>query len=382
MNLPEAQTARHWLADILAGRPPDALAEWPHAAAELVEAARQHGVVALVDERLHASAKAREAWALAVPSPVRQSFQAAARDAALYSMFLEVETRRLLALMSQAGISGLLLKGQALAQWAYAAPQLRASGDVDVLLPSRQDAEMIASQLLAAGYELAHAMPEALVGYELTCVREVTGTVATVIDVHWRLSNSPLFGYRFTFDELMNESIALPGLGANARGLGQVHALIHACMHRAFNVSESDFHDSLKWLYDIPVLTRRFANADWDHFTALCGERALAGVCLMSLDAASDAFGSDVLALPPQVRAVLVLARASESMEVARLRQWRYREYQVMMALPAIGMRLCYLGQRFLPSREYMARLYQRPDLGYLGLMGIRVRAALGRLLG
>ena len=374
--------ARAWLAAVVAGARP----AWPLGPSQdpdaLTELARREGVVALVDSRLTALPDEQGPPFLAVPLPVRQAFKEAARDATLYSMFLEVETRRLLALMAQAGISGLLLKGQALAQWAYAAPQLRASGDVDVLLPSRQDAEMIASQLLAAGYELAHAMPEALVGYELTCVREVTGTVATVIDVHWRLSNSPLFGYRFTFDELMNESIALPGLGANARGLGQVHALIHACMHRAFNVSEPDFHDSLKWLYDIPVLTRRFIHADWDHFTALCRERALAGVCLVSLDAAAGAFGSDVLALPPQVRAVLALARASESLEVARLRQWRYREYQVMMALPAISLRLRYLGQRFLPSRDYMARLYERPDLGYLGLMGLRVRAALGRLLG
>lgn len=31
----------------------------------------------------------------------------------------------------------------------------------------------------------------------------------------------------------MAESIALPRLGVNARGLGSAHAFIHACMHRA-----------------------------------------------------------------------------------------------------------------------------------------------------
>ena len=49
---------------------------------------------------------------------------------------------------------------------------------------------------------------------------------------------------------------------------------------------------------------------------------------------------------------------------------------------PPLRLRLRYLWQRLWPSRDYMAYLYGRPDLGYWGLIGIRVRTALRRLLG
>jgi hypothetical protein len=375
-------TERSWLAAVVADVQPIRPFWHAESPVDLTVLAELEGISALVDVRLRTAVKANESWALSVPLLVRQAFEGASRNAALFSMLLEVETRRLLALMAHAGLSGLLLKGQALAQWAYVEPHLRASGDVDVLLASSKDAELLASQLLEAGYELSHQMPAELVGYELTCVRKVSDAVSIEIDLHWRLSNSPLFGYRFTFDELMNESIPLPGLGSNARGLGPVHALIHACMHRAFNLSEPGYYDSLKWLYDIPVLTRGFAVSDWEHFTSLCRARGLAGVCLVSLDAASETFGAEFLALPPEVRIALEQARATESLDVSRLRQWRYREFKVMMALPTVRMRLRYLGQRFLPSRDYMAQLYDAPDAGYLGLLGIRLRRALKRFLG
>ena len=49
-------------------------------------------------------------------------------------------------------------------------------------------------------------------------------------------------------------------------------------------------------------------------------------------------------------------------------------------ALPSMALRLRWLWQRLWPSRDYMAYLYGRPDLGYWGLIGIRVRTALRRL--
>ena len=374
--------SRGWLASVIADRQPI----WPDGqefdVLYLESLAKREGVAALVGERLHSASASQDAWVTAVPFVVHQAFQDAAREVALISMLQEELAKRLLLLMAQAALPGMLLKGQALGRWAFVAPHLRESTDIDVLLATRKDTELLAHRLQAEGYVLSHPMPAELVGYELTCVRKVSDAVNIEIDLHWRLSNSPLFGYRFTFDELMKESIPLPGLGSNARGLGPVHALIHACMHRAFNLSEPGYYDSLKWLYDIPMITRGFEATDWNHFTTLCRERGLAGVCLVSLDAASETFGADFLALPPEVRASLEQARATESLDVSRLRQWRYREFKVMMALPTVRMRLRYLAQRFLPTREYMAQLYETPDAGYLGLLGIRLRRALKRCLG
>ncbi len=44
-------------------------------------------------------------------------------------------------------------------------------------------------------------------------------------------------------------------------------------------------------------------------------------------------------------------------------------------------MRLRWIWQKLWPSRDYMAYLYGRPDLGYWGLIAIRAQTAVRRLL-
>jgi hypothetical protein len=198
----------------------------------LVEQAGREGVASLLDVRLGASVNDDEPWAIAVPCTVRKILHQTAREATLLFMVLERELHLLLAVMAGAGLPGLLLKGQAIAQWAYPDPSLRASGDIDVLVASREAADRLASRLCESGYELSQPSGD-LVALEMMLRREVVPGVWVEIDLHCRVINSPLFAERFTFDELMAESIALPRLSANARGLGPAHAFIHACMHWA-----------------------------------------------------------------------------------------------------------------------------------------------------
>lgn len=54
---------------------------------------------------------------------------------------------------------------------------------------------------------------------------------------------------------------------------------------------------------------------------------------------------------------------------------------QAFLAQPTLRLRLRYLWQRLWPSRDYMAYLYARQDLGYWGLITIRARTALRRFL-
>jgi len=304
----------------------------------------------------------------------------AARDAALWSMMLEAETRRLLAVMAQLAVPGLLLKGQAIAQWAYPDPALRASGDIDVLVATREAADALACGLREAGF--ARFQPSGdLVALEMMLRREVAPGLWVEVDLHCRVVNSPLFAERFTFDELMADSVALPRLGANARGLGPAHAFIHACMHwAATQAVGADIR--LKWLYDMAAFAECFTASDWQRLQQLAQARALAGVCLGMIEAAQASFGSDFVAVPGDVTDALREAARGESLDVTRLRDWRYMQLQTLLAQPTLRLRARYLWQRLWPSRDYMAYLYGRPDLGYLGLIGIRVRTALRRALG
>lgn len=311
---------------------------------------------------------------------VFRTLQAAALQGVMSSMLLEAETRHLLRVMEQSAIPGLLLKGQAISEWAYPDPSLRASGDIDVLVATRDAADQLAHRLCESGYELFQPSGD-LVALEMMLRREVAPGVWVEIDLHCRVINSPLFSERFTFDELMAESIALPRLGANARGLGPAHAFIHACMHWAATLAVGA-EIRLKWLYDIPAFAKVFTKTDWQHLQQLAVERGLAGVCLGMIEAAQATFGADFVAVPGELTAALRDASRRESLDVTRLRDWRYMQMQAFLAQPTLRLRARYLWQRLWPSRDYMAYLYGRQDLGYWGLIGIRIKTAFRRFLG
>ena len=381
MPVPNMTLARRWLAATVCGRPP----VWPLdtqkiSSAELLAAAQQEGVVALVEAQLRQAQKDKGGPACeAGPEQLYQAFTLAAREEVFVSMVQEAESRRLLALMADAGISGLLLKGSALAYWAYAAPHLRACSDVDLLLPSRQAAEELSRRLCAAGagYERSDTSGE-LVAYELMCRRQISDALKLEVDIHWRLANSPLFADAFTFDELMAESIALPRLGADARGLGLVHACIHACVHRALNLSIG-VDDKLKWLYDLELLMTLFTPADWQRMVDLSITKGLAGVVRNGLESASAAFGRQ---LPEDVSKALKQAERAELLDARRLADWRYMQRRTFQALPTIALRLRWMWQRVFPTRDYLAGLYEREHQGYALLMAERFRRAMRRISG
>ena len=362
------------LAEVLARGPAVGPCSTTSRTLDMSSMAAQQGVVMLLAERLTSNLRVE------LPEEVVSKLNVAKRREALFSMLLEVETRRMLAVMEKAAVPGLLLKGQAIAEWAYADPSLRASGDIDVLVATRDVADQLARRLCESGYELFQPSGD-LVALEMMLRREVAPGLWVEIDLHCRVINSPLFAERFTFDELMAESIALPRLGPNALGLGPAHAFIHACMHWAATLAVGA-EIRLKWVYDIPAFAKVFSPADWQRLQHLAVERGLAGVCLSMIEASQATFGADFVAVPGDLTAALREAARHESLDVTRLRDWRYMQFQAFLAQPTLRLRARYLWQRLWPSRDYMAYLYGRQDLGYWGLIGIRVRTAVRRLLG
>jgi hypothetical protein len=99
------------------------------------------------------------------------------------------------------------------------------------------------------------------------------------------------------------------------------------------------------------------------------------------IEAAQATFGADFVAVPVDLTDALRDAAQHESLDVTRLRDWRYMQMQAFLAQPTLRLRARYFWQRLWPSRDYMGYLYGRPDLGYWGLIGIRVRTLVRRLL-
>lgn len=357
-----ASHERTVLASMLAGQT-DTL--WGGTPEALFKAAEIEGVTALIAQKLAAAAPTDGSQAL-----LRNAAKEVALDDAITSMSFQAEARKILALLEEAGERVLVLKGLSLAYWAYPDAHLRSCGDIDLLLPSRSAAERLARQLTALGFQQAGSSGD-LVAYELMCSRNMSDDWNLEVDVHWRLNNSPQFANVLSFDELWAASIPLPKLHSAARGLGPAHALLHASIHRALNMSFG-MHDKLKWLFDFVVLARRFSEDDWRQTTTLTRERQLAGVTLNALEATSATFGVN---MPHDVIENLRQAARQEPLDATRLGDWRYMQAQTLRSLPGLRPKLKWLWQRLFPSRDYMTYLYGDKG-GYAGLLLERAKRA------
>jgi hypothetical protein len=336
---------RRWVAAVLCEERAVELGSYSFA--ELIETAEYEGVLPLLDWRLRSNA----AYS-ALPDEFRQPLGQRARASAAQSMLDAREIARVSVALDEAGFQTLLLKGPAFARWLYPQPYLRISSDIDLLFASRSEADRAATVAERLGYELAFS-PGGMV-YEMSCRLVVDGEVRSELDVHSRLVNQEAYADRLGFDELWLASLALPGLPARVRGLSPVHALLHACMHRAHDLS---LHrpDRLKWLYDIHLLIQSLDRTSWALFVAAAREKELCGVCLRSFDDSADWFAS---VIPEDVLSDLRQAAAAEAIDYRQLGDWRYMQWQSFKALPDMRARLRWLSERLLPSRSHMQELH------------------------
>ncbi len=359
---------RQWLAQTLRGHQPT----WPFApdagADAVLHVAIAEGVVALLHSRVLE-------FPQQVPTALWNSLDAAARGAAARHLYQRMQCREILARLAEAQVPVLVLKGSALAYWAYVAPHLRECADIDLLLPSGDAARHCVKLLESMDYApLCSASAGDMVDFEIACTG---GTMALrqEIDIHWHLSNAPLFAFRFGWNELWADTTPLPALAANAYGLAAVPAMLHACMHRAQHWALGG-QDRLKWLYDLVVMGERFGTHDWRAVQEQAIERGLAGVCVDGLCAAMARFGPLV---PGDTLDALTLAASNEPLRVERLRDWWYFQRMNWRAIPQMRMRWRWLGQRMFPNRAYLRQRHGEHG-GLLGALWRRVLAGAGRL--
>lgn len=355
---------RSTLANLLAGQSIDLSAATEMELDALLAQAQREGVLALLGQRV--------AQISGVPPEFLHALGTSERALAASSMLLQAECRRVLAALPPE-MPVLVLKGSALAYWLYPQPFLRECSDIDLLLPTRANAEHAAESLGALGYAMHH-QPDDL-AHELLCRRALGNGMEVDLDVHWRLANAPVFADLFSFDELQTASIDLPKLGPNVRGLGPVHAFVHACLHRAINVY-TGIGDRLKWLYDLHLLAEHFDANDWLLLEKICVERRISGLCAEGIEAAAVWFGS---VAPPSTLGALNAARSHDRLDAQRLGEWRYMQWHNLAALPDWQTRLRWLWQSLSPPTGYLEELYG-PDQGRIRLLAERSRRAWQRL--
>jgi hypothetical protein len=306
----------------------------------LAATALDHGIGPL----LYRAAVERGEWT-AVDPAVQALLARSAREAILTESIRHDHLQRVAEELSAARVEPLVFKGSALAHSHYAEPWLRTRGDTDLLVDAGE-VERADAVLRQLGLERLSRPEGRLVTYQ---ARYATGAHAVEIayDLHWRIADPHALADVLPYAELWAGS--LPGPVPGTRRLGDVHALLAACVHRA--VHHYDAVDLLL-LYDLVLIGRRLSASEWQRFAAFAESRQLRALCRRGLALAEELFDACV---PHEIRDRMAVAGAEPS---AVFVSGRVNRLDVLcsdlLALPTWRDRAALLYEHAFPSRSYL----------------------------
>lgn len=338
---------RSWLAATLRGEMPSFDQSKLGSVDEVLAVAIEHGVAVLLNEQIKLGQQQT-----AYPQALLDRLAELERSEIAAELFRLAETRMALACLKRADIPVLVLKGTALAYGLYAKPYLRPRVDTDILLQNAEAAEAAGNALEAIGYECQTMMPKPgknAISFEVPYLRRSKHGTGNAMDIHWALANNALYGSRFSNAELMAESRDIPVVGDGAKGLGWVHAMAHACIHRVAHIPEGQ-GDKLIWLYDMHLLAARFTGQDWQTLMLLAEKRQLAGALHSGLEETVNAFHTQ---LPANVLPELFAWSKRESFDVGKAGSAVYFEWHNLKRMTH-GQRWHWFLQTFFPPMDYM----------------------------
>jgi hypothetical protein len=306
------------------------------------------GVVGLLYARLHASGVLSQ-----LPNALVEGLRAGAYRQAGTEMAQRLELQRLVAAMHSSGLNGLLMKGASLAYDVYADPAWRVRSDVDLFIRAA-DRDAVRALLQQLGYVSVDALSGELAISQFHCERVATLGIRHLCDVHWKIVNRLRLADAVQFNELAAGAIPLPMLGPGARGLGHVHALWLACVHRAAHHYDQD---TLLWVYDVHLLVETLDAGGLGRLVALAERTGVRRICLRALRLTQARFGTQI---PPAVITALEAAPADEPSTVFLNSAMRQIDVvrDDLRALPGWRARLALLTEHLLPDAAYMRKSY------------------------
>jgi hypothetical protein len=233
--------------------------EWPALREDEVRTLVVHGVAPIVYD------------VAGVPELRAEAIRAAAAETRVREDLVEI--------LRALGENVLVIKGSALAYDLYARPELRPRGDTDLLI-SVKDLQRVREIMRGLGAEEIPASGDEHGLRQIVFVRN-----GQAYDIHWAVTNTPVFADVVRFDQVRAKRIE--ALGAN--GLDDVDALLLACIHRVAHHHDSD---RLIWLADIALLRKRMSEDEHRAFWRAAAERGVVGVCRRSIELAGEWFGA------------------------------------------------------------------------------------------
>ena len=262
--------------------------------------ARREGLVCLLHSKVCSGLGADR-----LPPALVDGLRVGAHHQVALELAQRVELQRVVAETHRRKLDVLLMKGASLAYDIYPDPALRVRSDVDVFVRD-VDRDRIRMCLDDLGYVCEPEVSGRFVTYQFHSQRVDPYGVRHLFDVHWKIANPQRFADAIRFDDLAGAAVPLPLLGPGARGIGRVHALWLACVHRAAHHYD---RDALVWLYDVHLLMGALDADGSARFVSLAEHTGVRRICLRALRLAHDLLGTTI---PPSVLASLEAAPADE----------------------------------------------------------------------
>ncbi len=331
--------------------------EWPPGeegiSTEFLEAARHQGITSLLWHQ-HSRLGLLADW----PAEFLEKLKQQACQEAAAEMIRETEVQVILEALQEEGVSLLLIKGTPLSALLYPAAGLRPRCDTDLLVAEGDDLRA-AEVFKAHGYSSFFENAGDYLNSQRSFRRIDKSGFTHAFDLHRQISNASItFSHRMGFGELDCRSVRVPSLGAAAKTLSHVDALLLACMHRAGHFGEMG--ERLIWLYDIHLLTEVLSSSEFDDLIRRAGELGMRGLCADALNASHAWFAThipegvtDALQQDADKEASLaLLARGRAS----RIRHTLFMDLQQISSWRERGRLLL---QRLFPPADYMLWRYQ-----------------------
>lgn len=288
-----------------------------------------------------------------LPPALVDGLRAGAYRQAGMEMAQRLELQRLVAAVRTRGMDVLLMKGSSLAYDVYLDPAWRVRSDVDMLIRAA-DRARVRSLLHELGYVSFTALSGEFAVCQFQCEWVAASGIRHLCDVHWKIVNRLRFADAVRFDELADAAIPLPMLGPSARGLGRMHALWLACVHRAVHHYDQG---TLLWLYDVHLLIEALDAGGLERFVALAERSGVRRICLRALLLARTRFATRI---PPAVLTALEAAPADEPSTV--FLNPNIRQIDVLRddlrVLPGWRARLRLVNEHVFPGSTYMREGY------------------------
>ena len=316
--------------------------------AEFVRACGDQHLSGLVYERVRTFPEECE-W----PRSVRDALARGVRAQAAEELLREKELRSVADALAAESLSVIFLKGTALAYSVYDAPSSRPRIDTDLLV-RRRDVNRIRNVMAGMGYTTPSYCDGDLLFCQFPVQKTTDAGIVHTFDCHWKISTQSLFADVLTFDEVDARAVALPRLGAHARGLAPIDALLLACIHPVMHHRNAD---SLTWLFDIHLLASSLSAQDLARFTEMAVVKQVSAICAHQLTAARTRLGTRIpdAAIREMTRNP---KRESTAVYLRPNRRWFDELTSSLQGLPRWRDRLRLIREVVIPGHEYVLKAY------------------------